>query len=150
MIDLNPAVTTTNETTTKADCTDAACYPNAWDVNGGTTGITFSNRVLRLIAPSGSVSDALALAKATTTSPAGYPADSAGHPGRRAVAARRLRRRALHVHVDAERVRDDDLDRLDERRHRGDRHERAAQERPATKSAADWTQTAQTFGAPNL
>ncbi len=75
VVHLNPGATTTVETTTKGDCTDATCYPGAWDVNGGTTGITYSNRVLRLIAPDGSVADALALAKATTTSPAGYPAD---------------------------------------------------------------------------
>ena len=75
VIHLNPGATTTVETTTKGDCTDATCYPGAWDVNGGTTGLTFSNRVLRLVAPDNSVADALALAKATTTSPVGYPAD---------------------------------------------------------------------------
>ena len=75
VVHLNPAITTTAETTTKGDCTDAACYAGAWDVNGGTTGITFSNRVLRLVAPDGSVVDALALAKPAVASPVGYPAD---------------------------------------------------------------------------
>ncbi len=67
--------TTTTETSTKGDCTDGGCYAGAWDVNGGITGITFSNRVLRLVAPDNSVADAVPFAKVSTTSPSGYPAD---------------------------------------------------------------------------
>lgn len=59
-------VTSTSETATKGDCTDATCYPGAWDVNGGTTGITYSNRVLRLIKPDATIADALPLLSSTT------------------------------------------------------------------------------------
>jgi hypothetical protein len=70
-----PAVTVTSELTTKGDCTDAGCYPGAWDVAGGTTGITFSNRVLSVINPAGSIVDTVAFVKGTTASPVGFPAD---------------------------------------------------------------------------
>jgi hypothetical protein len=48
VVHLNPAVTTTNETTTKGDCVAAApnCYPNAWDVRGGANGMTYNGRVI--------------------------------------------------------------------------------------------------------
>jgi hypothetical protein len=68
--------TVTTETVTKGDCAVAACYATAWDVAGGNTGITFSNRVLRLLAADGTTTlDAVPFAKVTTVSPAGYPAD---------------------------------------------------------------------------
>ena len=35
-----------NETTTKGDCTDATCYPGAWDVRGAANGMTYSGRVI--------------------------------------------------------------------------------------------------------
>lgn len=68
-------VTATTESTTQADCADAACYAGAWDVNGGATGITFSNRVLELVTPGATVMDVVPFAKAGTTSPVGFPAD---------------------------------------------------------------------------
>lgn len=52
----------TNETTTKGDCTLAACYPNAWDVAdtaNGTNGLTYSARVLALKLPNGAIEDGM-------------------------------------------------------------------------------------------
>jgi hypothetical protein len=76
VVHLTPATTTTTETGTKSDCTAAACYGSAWDVRGGTTGITFSDRVLTIAAADGTVQDAVAFARTTlSTPPAGFPAD---------------------------------------------------------------------------
>ena len=74
VVHLAPVATTT-ETATKADCSDAACFAGAWDVNGGTAGITFSNRVLQLLAPDNSVMDVVPFAKAGSSSPTGFPTD---------------------------------------------------------------------------
>ena len=50
----------TNETTTKGDCGDSTCYPNAWDVKG-TTGLTYSDRVVVVRSPnSGAIQDGIA------------------------------------------------------------------------------------------
>jgi hypothetical protein len=59
--------TVTTETTTKGDCTDPACYPGAWDVAGGTTGITFSNQVLVVLDPALAIQDAVAFVKSGST-----------------------------------------------------------------------------------
>ena len=68
------ATTATSESTTKGDCTDATCYANAWDVKGGSTGITYSGRVLVVRAPNnGAIQDAAAFY--TATPPSGFSSD---------------------------------------------------------------------------
>jgi len=64
----------TSETSTQADCTDTSCYSGAWDVKGGTTGITYSGRVLVVRSPSnGPIQDTAAFY--TATPPSGFSAD---------------------------------------------------------------------------
>jgi hypothetical protein len=59
----------TTETSTTTDCTDTSCYSGAWDVKGGTTGITYSGRVLVVRAPNnGAIQDAAAFYTATPPS----------------------------------------------------------------------------------
>ncbi len=144
--------TSTNETTTKGDCVDVACYPNAWDVNGGVTGITFTNRVLRLIAPNNAVADAVAFAKATTASPATFPADlqtiqAAGQwlpancGGAACTYASTPTASDATISVDWT---------MAATAPTGTNVSVQRKSGQVTKTTADWTQTAQTFGAPNL
>ena len=86
------ATTATTETTTQTDCTDASCYAGAWDVAGGSTGITYSGRVLLVRAPNATIQDGAAFY--TGAPPAGFyvdvmslqgagawlPADCSGNP----------------------------------------------------------------------
>lgn len=67
------ATTATTETTTKGDCADASCYAGAWDVAGGTTGLTYSGRVLLVRDPSSNIQDAAAFY--TGTPPSGFFGD---------------------------------------------------------------------------
>ena len=75
VIHLAPSVATTSETITKGDCisTPPQCYPAAWDVAGGATGITYSDRVLALRDPAGNIADAAAFALPVGTVPATFP-----------------------------------------------------------------------------
>jgi hypothetical protein len=68
------ATTATTETATEGDCTDASCYAGAWDVKGGSTGITYSGRVIVVRAPNnGSIQDAAAFY--TSTPPGSFSSD---------------------------------------------------------------------------
>jgi hypothetical protein len=72
VVHMNPAAGLVNETVSKGDCTDATCYPGAWDIAGGTTGITFSNQVLVVLDPTAAIQDAVAFIKTTGTPPAAF------------------------------------------------------------------------------
>ncbi len=86
------ATTATTETTTQTDCTDTSCYAGAWDVAGGTTGVTYSGRVLVVRGPNSTIQDGAAFY--TGTPPAAFsqnvmslqsagawlPADCSGNP----------------------------------------------------------------------
>jgi hypothetical protein len=67
--------TGTGETITKSDCTDPApsCFATAWDVQGGATGITYSDRVLALRDAAGNIVDAVAFALSIGSVPSTYP-----------------------------------------------------------------------------
>ncbi len=68
------ATTATTETSTQSDCSDASCYPGAWDVKGGASGITYSGRVIVVRAPNnGSIQDTAAFY--TSTPPSGFSTD---------------------------------------------------------------------------
>jgi hypothetical protein len=68
------ATTASTETTTKGDCTDTSCYSGAWDVKGGTTGITYSGRVIVVRAPSnGAIQDTAPFYQGTV--PASFSGD---------------------------------------------------------------------------
>ncbi|HEY2370883.1 MAG TPA: hypothetical protein VGH87_31030, partial [Polyangiaceae bacterium] len=68
------ATTATTETATQADCTDTSCYAGAWDVKGGSSGITYSGRVMVVRSPNnGAIQDAAAFY--TATPPSGFFAD---------------------------------------------------------------------------
>lgn len=67
------ATTATTETTSQTDCGDASCYANAWDVAGGTTGITYSGRVLVVRAPNKTIQDGAAFFSGTL--PSGFYSD---------------------------------------------------------------------------
>ena len=71
MVHLTPAAGVTTKLTAQGDCSNVACFAQAWDVNGGATGITFTRRVLAVVNPSGDLQDAVAFSN-QTTSPAGY------------------------------------------------------------------------------
>jgi len=79
-VHLNPGAGITNETTTKGDCANAACYAGAWDMidvttaTPGTTGITNSDRLLAIVQPDGTYQDVVAF---TTNgkSPSGFPGE---------------------------------------------------------------------------
>jgi len=75
VIHLAPSVGTTSETITKGDCTSLPpqCYPTAWDVAGGTTGITYGDRVLALRDPAGNIAEAVAFALPAGSVPASFP-----------------------------------------------------------------------------
>lgn len=73
VVHLNAPTGVTTETTTKADCSNAACYAGAWDVVGGTTGITFSGRVILARAPNaGAIQDGVAFYNSGSASPATF------------------------------------------------------------------------------
>jgi len=58
-----------------AAATFSANYDNAWDFHGGTTGITFSNRVLRVEAPGSILLDAVPFVLSNVAmAPAAFPA----------------------------------------------------------------------------
>lgn len=69
VVHLTPPVGVTDETATKATCVNAACYSGAWDVRGGTTGITYSGRLLVLRAPNSTILDGVAFYRMGTASP---------------------------------------------------------------------------------
>jgi hypothetical protein len=74
VVHLGSTTTATTETSTQADCTDTLCYAGAWDVKGGSTGITYSGRMLVVRAPNnGAIQDAAAFY--TATPPGGFYAD---------------------------------------------------------------------------
>lgn len=75
VVHLTPPAGVTDETASKATCVNAACYAGAWDVRGGTTGITYSGRLLVVRAPNSTILDGVAFYRMGTTSPAGYPAE---------------------------------------------------------------------------
>ena len=73
VIHLNPPVDVTSETTSKTQCVSASCYPGAWDMAGGTTGITFSSRVLTIRAADSAINDGAAFASTGGTPPVAFP-----------------------------------------------------------------------------
>jgi hypothetical protein len=52
----------------------AANYDTAWDFHGGTLGLTFSNRVIRVVDGTGQLQDAVPFVLSTGTPPAAFPA----------------------------------------------------------------------------
>ena len=62
----------TTETTSKTGCTAAACYPGAWDVVGGSTGITYTGRVLLARGPDAGIQDGVAFYNSAAVSPATF------------------------------------------------------------------------------
>ena len=75
VVHLTPAATVTNETMTKTDCTDAACYAGAWDVAGLAADITYSNQVLTLIAADGTTHLDTVAFTLQGGSPGGFPTE---------------------------------------------------------------------------
>jgi len=75
VIHLAPIAGPISETTSKADCTFSPpqCYSNAWDVQGGATGITYSDRVLAVLDAAGNVMDAAAFALPAVVVPSTFP-----------------------------------------------------------------------------
>jgi hypothetical protein len=68
------ATTATSETSTQTDCTDASCYAGAWDVKGGSSGVTYSGRVIVVRSPNnGSIQDTAPFY--TATPPSGFYSD---------------------------------------------------------------------------
>lgn len=73
-----------SETSNKSACASATCYPNAWDVFGGSTGITFSARVLVVRDSAKAIVDGAAFYRNGLTSGSTFPGDvmalqKAGH-----------------------------------------------------------------------
>jgi hypothetical protein len=68
-----------SETSSKTDFTSAAFsanYDTAWDILGGTTGLTFSNRIIRVVDPTNAIQDAVPFVLTTSpTPPAAFPAN---------------------------------------------------------------------------
>lgn len=59
-----------DETLTKTQCTDPACYAGAWDVRGAAAGLLYSNRVLALRAPvGGALRDGVAAVRTDLANP---------------------------------------------------------------------------------
>jgi hypothetical protein len=56
-----------SERESKNESTAPGAFPNAWDFVGGSAGVTFSHRVIKVVAPDGTVQDAVAFAKTTLT-----------------------------------------------------------------------------------
>jgi hypothetical protein len=76
VVHMAPDVSVTTETSSMAGCVAATCYPSAWDVAGGSSGVSFSSRVLRLVASDGTTTmDAIPFAKTGGASPAGFLSD---------------------------------------------------------------------------
>lgn len=67
----------TDETLSKTQCADVACFANAWDVRGSAAGLTYSNRVLAVRSPiDGSLPDVVVAARTDLgTPPAAFPAN---------------------------------------------------------------------------
>jgi hypothetical protein len=74
VVHLNAGGGLVSETGTKLDCIDAACYPGAWDVLGGATGISYSSRVLAVQSAAGILMDAVPFARTDVGDNATYPA----------------------------------------------------------------------------
>lgn len=75
---------TTNETSSKSGCSSSACYPTAWDVVGGSTGITFSGRVIVIRRPDKAIADGAPFYRNGLASGAGFAGElsalqKAGH-----------------------------------------------------------------------
>jgi hypothetical protein len=67
-----------SETVSKSEhpaATYAANYNTAWDFHGGTTGLSFSNRVIRVKDAVGATQDAVAFAVTSGTPPGAYPGE---------------------------------------------------------------------------
>lgn len=66
VLHLNPVGTgdpKSSERTSKSESTAAGAYPNAWDFVGGSASVTWSHRVIKVVASDGTVQDAVAFAK---------------------------------------------------------------------------------------
>jgi len=72
IVHLNAGAGVTDESASKTDCADATCFSGAWDVIGGTTGITFSGRVLLARGPDAGIQDGVAFYNSSGTSPATF------------------------------------------------------------------------------
>lgn len=75
VVHLTPAAGVKNESATKTDCADAACYPGAWDVRGLVVGLTYSGRVLVARDPKANIQDGVAFYKKGTVSPVNFHTD---------------------------------------------------------------------------
>jgi len=75
VVHLNPPAGVTDETATKSDCTDTACYSTAWDVRGGITGLTYGDEAYALETSGNTVQDGVAFVDATSGTDAIYRAD---------------------------------------------------------------------------
>jgi hypothetical protein len=81
VVHLKPSGTTgiapSSETTSKSEYAHAsysANYDSAWDFLGGTTGLTYGNRVVQVSAPGGTVLDAVPFVDSTSSKPlAAFP-----------------------------------------------------------------------------
>ena len=73
VVHLNAPGTVATETTSKTACSDPACYSGAWDVVGGTTGITYSGRAILTRTPdAGTIQDGVAFYNSAAASPATF------------------------------------------------------------------------------
>ncbi len=73
IVHLNAPAGVTTETTTKTDCSNAACYSGAWDVVGGTTGMTYTGEaILTRSADGGTILDGVAFVRTGVALPATY------------------------------------------------------------------------------
>lgn len=61
-----------NETSSKGGCSSGACYSTAWDVVGGSTGITFSGRVIVIRRPDKTIVDGAPFYRNGLASGAGF------------------------------------------------------------------------------
>jgi hypothetical protein len=75
---LTPPANETNATG-KGGCTETFCYPDAWDLFGRTSGVSFSNRVIWIKNADATVEDAVPFLKSNLTGayPSAFPADLA-------------------------------------------------------------------------
>ncbi|CAN5496072.1 hypothetical protein BH09MYX1_BH09MYX1_18420 [soil metagenome] len=64
-----------SESSSKTSCASSTCYPNAWDVFGGATGITFSGRVIVLRNANKVIVDGTPYYRDGLTSGAGFAAE---------------------------------------------------------------------------
>nr|WP_228530782.1 MULTISPECIES: chitobiase/beta-hexosaminidase C-terminal domain-containing protein [Myxococcaceae] len=74
VVHLAPIAGEVTETTSKSQVQVPTFYDTAWDVVGGTTGLTYGNRVLRVKDPSGTTQDAVPLIVTTGTPASAFPA----------------------------------------------------------------------------